>query len=154
MWDVLDVTEGQCQVNISLPVLKTAAVKEEDHHGCHSSKEQSELTPVQLALTRRPLIKFCLHPTTTLVSYIPKKNKNVVLLSTLHTAADISDRGNRKPVIILDYSHNEGGMDNLNDWNIQLQEIDCAPAPGHHDIINLSSMTWCYRLRSTLPDVQ
>ncbi|TWW61348.1 hypothetical protein D4764_05G0014380 [Takifugu flavidus] len=56
--------------------------------------------------------KFAFTPTTTLVSYLPKKNKNVVL-STLHRDSDISDRGDRKPVIILDYNRNKGGVDNL-----------------------------------------
>lgn len=51
--------------------------------------------------------------TTTLVSYLPKKNKNTVLLSTLHTDGDISDREGRKPAIILDYNRNKGGVDNL-----------------------------------------
>ncbi|KAJ8393021.1 hypothetical protein AAFF_G00069250 [Aldrovandia affinis] len=57
--------------------------------------------------------KFAFTPTTTLVSYLPKKNKNVVLLRTLHTEADISDREDRKPAIILDYNCNKGGVDNL-----------------------------------------
>lgn len=102
---------------------------------------------------RRPLIKFCLHPTTTLVSYIPK---NVVLLSTLHTAADISDRGNRKPVIILDYNHNKGGVGNLDKviGTYSCRRLTARwPLVILHDIINLSSMAWCYALRSTLPDV-
>ncbi|XP_061910058.1 uncharacterized protein LOC133654077 [Entelurus aequoreus] len=38
---------------------------------------------------------------------------NVVLLSTLHTDGDVSDREYRKPVIILDYNRNKGGVDNL-----------------------------------------
>ncbi|XP_061899654.1 piggyBac transposable element-derived protein 4-like [Entelurus aequoreus] len=38
---------------------------------------------------------------------------NVVLLSTLHTDGDISDREDRKPVIIVDYNRNKGGVDNL-----------------------------------------
>ncbi|XP_071200510.1 piggyBac transposable element-derived protein 4-like [Salvelinus alpinus] len=58
--------------------------------------------------------KFAFTPTTTLVSYLPKRYKNVVDLSTLHKMAEISDREDRKPVIILDYNHNKGGMDNLN----------------------------------------
>ncbi|XP_061923076.1 uncharacterized protein LOC133662903 [Entelurus aequoreus] len=38
---------------------------------------------------------------------------NVVLLSTLHTDGDVSDGEYRKSVIILDYNHNKGGVDNL-----------------------------------------
>ncbi|XP_029610706.1 piggyBac transposable element-derived protein 4-like [Salmo trutta] len=52
-------------------------------------------------------------PTTTLVSYLPKKNKNVLLLSTQHTEAEISNHQDRKPAIILDYNCNKGGVDNL-----------------------------------------
>ncbi|XP_070988128.1 uncharacterized protein [Oncorhynchus clarkii lewisi] len=40
-------------------------------------------------------------------------NKNVLLLSTLHKTAEISAREDRKPAIILDYNHNKGGVDNL-----------------------------------------
>ena len=57
--------------------------------------------------------EFAFTPTTTLVSYIPKSSKNVVLLSTLHKTAEISDREDRKPAIILDYNHNKGDVDNL-----------------------------------------
>ena len=57
--------------------------------------------------------KFSFTPTTTLVSYLPKRNKNVVLLSTLHKTAEISDREDWKPAIILEYNHNKGGVDNL-----------------------------------------
>nr|XP_046190533.1 uncharacterized protein LOC124019191 [Oncorhynchus gorbuscha] len=41
------------------------------------------------------------------------RNKNVVLLSTLHKTAEISDREDRKPAIILDYNNNKGVMENL-----------------------------------------
>ena len=57
--------------------------------------------------------KFAFTPTATLVSYIPKKNRNMVLLSTRHAEADVSDREDKKPVIVLDYNRNKGGVDNL-----------------------------------------
>ncbi|KAI3367311.1 hypothetical protein L3Q82_008352 [Scortum barcoo] len=78
-------------------------------------KNKPELPPALLASKEREVFssKFAFTPTTTLVSYLPKKNKNVVLLSTLHTDSDISDHGDRKPVIILDYNRNKGGVDNL-----------------------------------------
>ncbi|XP_070291843.1 piggyBac transposable element-derived protein 4-like, partial [Salvelinus sp. IW2-2015] len=74
-----------------------------------------ELPPALLATRAREAFssKFALTPTTTLVSYLPKRNKNVIFLSTLHKSAEISDCEDRKPVIILDYNHNKGGMDNL-----------------------------------------
>ncbi|KAL7848921.1 hypothetical protein SRHO_G00205440 [Serrasalmus rhombeus] len=60
-------------------------------------KNKPELTPALLASKEREVFssKFAFTPTTTLVSYLPKKNKNVVLLSTLH------------------YNRNKGGVDNL-----------------------------------------
>lgn len=81
-------------------------------------------------------------PTTTLVSYLSKKNKNVVLLSTVHTEADISDREDRKPAIILDYDHNKGGVDNLEkvtgtySWG---RMTACWPLVIFHNIIDVSS---------------
>ncbi|XP_070301374.1 piggyBac transposable element-derived protein 4-like, partial [Salvelinus sp. IW2-2015] len=74
-----------------------------------------ELPPALLATKGREAFssKFAFAPTTTLVSYLPKRNKNVVLLSTLHKMAETSDREDRKPTIILDYNHNKGSMDNL-----------------------------------------
>lgn len=78
-------------------------------------KNKPELPPALLATRGREAFssKFAFTPTTTLVSYLPKRNKNVVLLSTLHKTAEISDREDRKPAIILDYNHNKGGVDNL-----------------------------------------
>ncbi|CAB4058543.1 unnamed protein product [Lepeophtheirus salmonis] len=57
--------------------------------------------------------KFAFTPTTTLVSYLHKKNKNVVLLSKLHRDGSISDRDDRKPIIIMDYNRNKRSVDNL-----------------------------------------
>ncbi|XP_045548081.1 piggyBac transposable element-derived protein 4-like [Salmo salar] len=75
----------------------------------------SELPPALLPTTGREAFssKFAFTPTTILVSYLPKRNKNVVFLSTLHKMPEISEREDRKPAIILDYNHNKGGMDNL-----------------------------------------
>ncbi|CAB4064594.1 unnamed protein product [Lepeophtheirus salmonis] len=74
-----------------------------------------ELPPALLASKEREVFssQFTFTPTITLVSYLPKKNKIVVLLSTLHRDGSISDRDDRKPVIIMDYNRNKGGVDNL-----------------------------------------
>ncbi|XP_034071875.1 piggyBac transposable element-derived protein 4-like [Gymnodraco acuticeps] len=48
-----------------------------------------------------------------LVSYLPKKQRNVLLMSTLHRDAAVSDSDDKKPQIIEDYNHNKGGVDNL-----------------------------------------
>ncbi|XP_039618136.1 piggyBac transposable element-derived protein 4-like [Polypterus senegalus] len=72
--------------------------------------------PAALTLTRHRKVfssVFAFTPTTTVVSYIPKKQTNVVLLSTFHKDAQVSDRVDKKPVMILDHNRNKGGVDNL-----------------------------------------
>ncbi|XP_055928585.1 piggyBac transposable element-derived protein 4-like [Argiope bruennichi] len=46
----------------------------------------------------------------TLVPYVPKKNKAVVLVSSLHDKAEI-DGDSGKPEVILDYNMTKGGVD-------------------------------------------
>ena len=46
---------------------------------------------------------------TTVVSYIPKRNRNVVLMSTAHNSKEVSNREDKKPKIILDYNATKGG---------------------------------------------
>ncbi|XP_041864774.1 piggyBac transposable element-derived protein 4-like [Melanotaenia boesemani] len=63
---------------------------------------------------RAPLSsKFAFLGRTTVVSYCPKKNKNVIVMSTFHKDAAVSSREDKKPEIILDYNKNKGGVDNL-----------------------------------------
>lgn len=47
----------------------------------------------------------------TMVSYVPKKNKSVILLSSMHHAKEISNEDHRKPEIILFYNSTKGGVD-------------------------------------------
>lgn len=51
----------------------------------------------------------------TIVSYIPKKYKNVILVSTLHhdDSIDASTGEKCKPEIITFYNHTKGGVDKL-----------------------------------------
>jgi len=49
---------------------------------------------------------------TTLVSYVPKKNKRVILVSSEHLQGDI-DAETSKPDIIMAYSKSKGGVDHL-----------------------------------------
>lgn len=63
---------------------------------------------------RAPLSsKFAFTDTTTVVSYCPKRNRNVILMSTLHKDAAVSSGSDKKPTIIHDYNKNKGGVDNL-----------------------------------------
>jgi hypothetical protein len=49
----------------------------------------------------------------TLVSYVPKKNRSVILLSTMHHDNAISQSNSSKPEMILMYNHTKGGVDTL-----------------------------------------
>nr|XP_022913127.1 piggyBac transposable element-derived protein 4-like [Onthophagus taurus] len=48
----------------------------------------------------------------TIVSYVPKKNKAVCLISTMHNNSEV-DPDTRKPNIILDYNCHKGGVDTI-----------------------------------------
>src|SRR4029434_5318671 len=48
-----------------------------------------------------------------LVSYVPKKRKNVILMSTLHWDWRICGLEHQKPEIIMDYNATKGGVDNI-----------------------------------------
>ena len=47
-----------------------------------------------------------------MLSYVPRKNKSVILLSTLHDD-DEMDHDTRKPQVILDYNETKGGVDKV-----------------------------------------
>lgn len=78
-------------------------------------KNRTELPAELLAIKNRApqSSKFVFTDTTALVSYCPKKGKNVLLMSTLHNNAEISTREDHKPSMILDYNATKGGVDNL-----------------------------------------
>lgn len=57
--------------------------------------------------------KFVYTADTSLVSYVPKKGKNVVLMSTLHRDGRICDQEHQKPEVIMDYNATKGGVDNM-----------------------------------------
>ncbi|XP_034094537.1 piggyBac transposable element-derived protein 4-like isoform X2 [Gymnodraco acuticeps] len=63
---------------------------------------------------------------TTAVSYIPKRGRNVLLLSSKHRDPAVTEEEKRKPVIIADYNHCKGAVDNLD----KLQEDDPSVATG------------------------
>ena len=47
----------------------------------------------------------------TLVSYVPKKNRAVVLLSSMHHDDAVNVEQKNKPQIVLDYNDTKGGVD-------------------------------------------
>ncbi|XP_048853943.1 piggyBac transposable element-derived protein 4-like [Brienomyrus brachyistius] len=74
-----------------------------------------ELPPELLTVKDREVTssQFAFTANTTLVSYVPRKGKNVMLMSTLHREGQISDREDKKPEIILHYNATKGGVDTL-----------------------------------------
>ena len=51
-------------------------------------------------------------PDCTIVSYVPKRNKGVTLISSNHRSAEISNNA-QKPAMIIDYNHRKSGVDTL-----------------------------------------
>ena len=49
----------------------------------------------------------------TIVSFVPKKGKSVVLLSTMHSDNKVCDDDGKKPDIVLFYNSTKGGVDTL-----------------------------------------
>lgn len=68
--------------------------------------------------------------TTTLVSFLPKRNRNVTIMTSLHKTAEISDHDYKESAIILDHSHNKGIMDKKI-GTLKLQEDDYLLESGH-----------------------
>ncbi|XP_076267092.1 piggyBac transposable element-derived protein 4 isoform X2 [Rhynchophorus ferrugineus] len=56
---------------------------------------------------------FGFHEKVTLCSYVPKKNKVVIMLSSMHHEAKISDSAKKKPEIIEFYNRSKAGVDTM-----------------------------------------
>ncbi|XP_042609958.1 piggyBac transposable element-derived protein 4-like, partial [Cyprinus carpio] len=78
-------------------------------------KNKPELPPALLTTRDRAVFSslFAFNETHTIVSYCPKRHKNVLLMSTCHKDGKISDREDKKPEVILEYNRCKGGVDNL-----------------------------------------
>ncbi len=74
-----------------------------------------ELPPALLSMKNRARFSsmFAFTDTHTLVSYCPRKKKNLLVMSTFHRDDKVSDKDHKKPEIVLDYNHTKGGVDNL-----------------------------------------
>nr|XP_005172805.1 dual specificity protein phosphatase 26 isoform X1 [Danio rerio]XP_005172806.1 dual specificity protein phosphatase 26 isoform X1 [Danio rerio] len=74
-----------------------------------------ELPPALLSVKGRAInsSKFAFTDTHTLVSYHPRKNKNVLVMSTLHRDDAENSDEQSKPQMILDYNSTRGGVDNF-----------------------------------------
>lgn len=71
-------------------------------------RNKPELPLQRLSLQGRDSSRFAFTSTHTAVSYVPKQGKNVLLISTKHREAEVSNNEKKKPQIILDYNRLKG----------------------------------------------
>ncbi|KAI5087140.1 dual specificity protein phosphatase 26 isoform X1, partial [Silurus meridionalis] len=78
-------------------------------------KNKPELPPNLLQVKGRPVPSslFGFTSNTTAVSHIPKRGRNVIVLSTRHREAAVTEGPKAKPDIITYYNRCKGGVDNL-----------------------------------------
>ncbi|KAJ8409884.1 hypothetical protein AAFF_G00209250 [Aldrovandia affinis] len=117
---VLEMTEGLRGHNITCDNFFTSYALGEELRRRRLTmvgtvKNKPELPAALTGIKNRAALssKFAFTETTTTVSYCPRKNKNVIVMSTHHKNAAVSSREDNKPEIILDYNKNKGGVDNL-----------------------------------------
>ena len=76
-----------------------------------------------------------------LLSYVSKRNKNVLMMSSSHSSFSITET-HRKPAVIMDYNKHEGGVDTL-DENCEefncLRKTNCWPMVNNYNLINVAS---------------
>ncbi|XP_026150656.1 M-phase phosphoprotein 8 isoform X3 [Mastacembelus armatus] len=118
---VLDMVEGLTGVNVTCDHffssfgLAEELLRREITMVGTMRKKRPELPPQLLRVHGREVFSsiFAFTSTHTLVSYLPKRHKNVVLLSTKHRMPKISSRTKRKPQMMLDYNRCKGGVDTM-----------------------------------------
>ena len=90
-----------------------------------------------------------------LVSHIPKRNKNVILLSSSHSGEEVAE--NNKPALIFDYNKGKGGVDQL-DQNID--EFTCRrktvrwPLVVFYNILDVAAFNAFLLMKSDHPRTQ
>ncbi|CAK6976223.1 piggyBac transposable element-derived protein 4-like [Scomber scombrus] len=147
---VLDVTKGLTGRNVTCDNLFTSyelgqRLLHRDMTMVGTVRQNKPELPAALFATKgRELFSstFAFTGSTAVVCYIPKRNKKVLLMSTRHKEATISERRDRKPALVLDYNSNKGGVDNLDKV---IGTYSCRrmtarwPLAVFHNIIDVSS---------------
>ena len=76
-----------------------------------------------------------------LISYIPKRNHNVLMMTFFHSNVSITDC-HSKPTVIMDYNKHKGGVDTLDE---NCKEFNCLrktnrwPMVIHYNLINVAT---------------
>ncbi|KAJ8965808.1 hypothetical protein NQ317_000436 [Molorchus minor] len=108
--------------------------------------------PSELIMIRRPekSSMFTFDETSTLVSYVPRKNKCVIVLSTMHHD-DKLDATTGKPEMIIDYNHTKGGVDVVDQMS---EAYNCAratrrwPLVVFYELLNVAGINTCIVFKS------
>ncbi|KAM3619592.1 uncharacterized protein V6R79_010630 [Siganus canaliculatus] len=79
----------------------------------HTVTTDSFFTPYGLGGRQLLSSVFAFTVTTIAVSYIPKRSRNVLLMSTKHHQADVSQESHQKAAIIMAYNSCKGAVDQL-----------------------------------------
>ena len=72
-----------------------------------------------------------------MTSYVPRRGKNVLLMSSSHTSEEISSREDKKPVIIMDYNLGKGGVDVMDS---RIEDYSCKRKTSRYPLIFLFNM--------------
>ena len=73
------------------------------------------LPPISSAVNSSPFLST---DNVTIGSYVPRKNRAVVLLSSQHLDHSVSESNQNKPIMILEYNKYKGAVDTA-DINVQ-----------------------------------
>ena len=86
-----------------------------------------------------------------LVLYIPKKNKAVVLLSTMHNDKEV-DEATGKPLIILDYNATKAAVDQCcHNYSVQ-KRTKCWPLAYFYNCLNVAAINALVTYQAKFPD--
>lgn len=107
-------------------------------------KNKKEIPAEMLTLNDRKITSsiFCFDQKKTLLSYFPKKQKLVLLLSTMHETAEVSEETGR-PVIVQNYNSTKSGVDTFDQM---CSNMSCNrktrrwPLCVFYDMINMASI--------------
>ena len=122
-------------------------------------RAQRKEVPAQMKSKRRPVeTTIFAHDhdnKIVLASHIPKRSKNVILLSSSHSGEEVVE--NNKPAMILDYNQGKGAVDQL-DQNVD--EFTCRrkavrwPLIVFYDILDMASFSAFLLMKSDNPRTQ
>ena len=86
-----------------------------------------------------------------LLSYVSKRNKNVLMMSSSHSSISITDC-HKKPTVITDYNKHKGGVDTFDE---NCEEFSCLtktnrwPMVINYNLINVATNNACIVMRGS-----